>query len=217
MLLECVCFKINAFPIVLQSFWLSLGKLLAIALIACCWGASASKPMIFQPFYKHFGSHLECCLRLRSSNVAGVHLLRNQCFSVGPTSILALTCDAVCACVHRMLLGCVCFKINVFPFILKTFWLSLQLRSSHVAGVRLRQNQCFSIYFTSIFGSHCNCVHRMLLGCVCFIINDFPFALQAFWLSLRLRSSQVAEMRVLPATAFIACCWDAISSKLIFF
>ena len=161
--------------------------------------------MFFHWFYKDFSSHWGCCLRSRSSHVADVRLLQNQCFSIGFTSILALTGGVACVCIHRMLLMCVCFlKSMLFHSFYKhvgCHWgYCLRLRSSHVADVHLLQNQFFSIGFTSNLaltaGVACVCVHRMLLMCVCFQINAFPLVLQAFWLSVG----------VLPASAFIACC-----------
>ena len=149
----CVCFEINAFPFVLTSILALTGVLSATAFIACCWGAFASKSMLSHSFYQHFDSHWGCCLRLRSPHVAGMRLLQNQYFPIGFTifwlslvvlpataliaycwvrllqnqfsnnftNILALTGNAACDCVRRMLLGCVCFKINVFPLISQTF------------------------------------------------------------------------------------------------
>ena len=128
-LLEYVCFKTNAFPFALSTFWLSLRK-------CGCWSAFASKSIRFYRFYKHVGSHSRCCLRLRSSwllgcvcfeintlslvsqsfwpllevlpattfiVVAAVRLLQNQRLSFGFIIILALCRGAACDCVHR---GC---------------------------------------------------------------------------------------------------------------
>ena len=63
-------------------------------------GCVCFKTYAFYQFYKHFGSHWGCCLRPRSSLVAGVRLLQNLGFSICFTSILALTGGAVCDCVH---------------------------------------------------------------------------------------------------------------------
>ena len=62
-------------------------------------------------------------------------------------------------------------------------------------------------YFRSHWGAACYRVHRLLLRCVRLKIYAFPFVLQSFWLSLG----------VLPATAFIACCWSAFASKSMLF
>ena len=122
-----------------KYFFAFLGGVPATASIAYCWGALASKSMLFHKFYKHFGS-----------------------------------CGGGAACdpVHRILLGRVCLKSMFLHKFYKYFgshWrCCLRPRPSPIAGVRLLQNQCFSINFTNILtltgGAACDPVHRILLG-----------------------------------------------------
>ena len=114
--------------------------------------------------------------------------------------MLALTGGAVCDRVHRMLLGCVCFKIDVTPLVLQACWGSIGwcLRPLLLGCV------C-SICFTNILVltevAVCDSVHRMLLGCVCLKINVFPLVLQyvsSHWgCCLRPCTSYVVGVRLL--------------------
>ena len=109
----------------------------------------------------------------RSGGSAGLRLLQNQCFSISFASMLALTGGGPATA------------------------------SMTYCWVSLLQNQCFSIGFKGILaltgGAACDCVHRLWLGCVQFI-------LQVFWILLG----------VLHATA-IAYCRGASASKSMFF
>jgi hypothetical protein len=69
-------------------------------------------------------------------------------------------------------MGCICFSIKDFPLVLQAFWLSLGVLSVTalivIAGVRLLQNHCFCIGFTSMFAltvvAVCDRAHRECWG-----------------------------------------------------